>query len=50
MLVGALIGAVLVIHVHIVAPLVIALVVTATIAMVTQVLGRSGAAWVRADR
>jgi uncharacterized membrane protein YoaK (UPF0700 family) len=47
MLVGALIGATLVLHAHIVFPLVIAFIVIAAGAAVTWRLGRSDPAWVR---
>jgi len=50
MLAGALLGAVLVLHVHIVAPLAIALVVTLTVAATTRILGTSDAAWVHNER
>lgn len=48
MLVGALIGALLVVHVHIVYPLAIALAVVAVVAVATRVLGGSDPPWVRA--
>jgi uncharacterized membrane protein YoaK (UPF0700 family) len=48
MLGGAVAGAELVLHVHIAYPLVIALVVLATTGVVTWVVGRRGARWVRA--
>ena len=48
MLVGALIGAALVIHVRIVFPLVIALIVIAVVAATTWALGRSDPPWARA--
>jgi hypothetical protein len=47
MLVGALIGAVFVLHVAIVLPLVVALVVLVVIATAGRVLGTTDAAWVR---
>jgi uncharacterized membrane protein YoaK (UPF0700 family) len=47
MLVGALIGAVFVLHVTMVLPLVVALVVLVVIATASRVLGRADAAWVR---
>ena len=48
MLVGALIGAALVIHVRIVLPLVIALIVIVVVAATTRLLGRSDPPWARA--
>ncbi len=50
MLAGAVVGAALVIHVHIVYPLVIALVVTAIVAATTRILGATNPAWVHAER
>jgi uncharacterized membrane protein YoaK (UPF0700 family) len=50
MLVGALVGAALALHVHIVAPLAIALVVTAAVAVVSRLASRADPTWVRADR
>jgi hypothetical protein len=47
MLVGALAGALLVLHAHIVYPLVIALAAVAVIALATRVLARSDPAWTR---
>jgi uncharacterized membrane protein YoaK (UPF0700 family) len=47
MLVGALVGATLVLHAPVVYPLVIALIVTAFAAASTAVLARSGADWIR---
>jgi uncharacterized membrane protein YoaK (UPF0700 family) len=47
MLVGALAGALLVLHAHIVYPLVIALAAVAVIALATRVLARSDRAWTR---
>jgi uncharacterized membrane protein YoaK (UPF0700 family) len=47
MLVGALVGAALALHVHIVAPLVIALIVTACVALVSWRAGVGGPAWVQ---
>src|SRR5207248_6734756 len=49
MLAGALLGAALVVHVHIVYPLVIALVVTAGVAATTRMLGTSDPPWTRAE-
>src|SRR5438477_9005798 len=49
MLVGALLGSLLIFHLSIVSPLVIALIVTASIAGTTQVLSRTDPAWVRAS-
>jgi uncharacterized membrane protein YoaK (UPF0700 family) len=46
---GALVGSLLVFHVSIVSPLVIALVVTATTAVTTRVLSRMDPPWVRAS-
>jgi uncharacterized membrane protein YoaK (UPF0700 family) len=45
MLAGALVGAILVVHVHIVYPLVIALVTVAIVAVVTRALAASRPAW-----
>jgi uncharacterized membrane protein YoaK (UPF0700 family) len=47
MLAGALVGAVLVIHIHMALPLVIALILIVIIAMTTRVLGRSDSPWVK---
>jgi uncharacterized membrane protein YoaK (UPF0700 family) len=47
MLAGALLGAVLVLHVHIAIPLAIALVILAAVAATTRVLGRAAPPWVR---
>jgi len=47
--VGALLGSVLILHVSIVTPLVIALIVMALIAGTTHVLSRTDPAWVRAS-
>ena len=47
MFVGALIGSLLIFHVSIVSPLVIALIVMASIAGMTRVLSRTDPAWVR---
>ena len=49
MLVGALVGSLLIFHVSIVSPLVIALIVMASIAGTTRVLSRADPAWVRAS-
>ena len=49
MFVGALVGTLLILHISIVLPLVIALVVVALIAGTTQLLSRTDAAWVRAS-
>jgi uncharacterized membrane protein YoaK (UPF0700 family) len=49
MLVGAVIGAALVLNGGSVYPLVIALIVTAVAAVTSQVLARSGASWLRAE-
>jgi uncharacterized membrane protein YoaK (UPF0700 family) len=48
MLVGALVGAALVLHVHIVYPLVIALILLTIVAATTLILGTSDRMWVRA--
>jgi uncharacterized membrane protein YoaK (UPF0700 family) len=48
MLVGALIGAALVIHVHIAYPLVIALIVMAIVATATRLVGKPDSPWARA--
>jgi uncharacterized membrane protein YoaK (UPF0700 family) len=48
MLVGALVGSLLVFHVSIVSPLVIALIVTAIVAVTTQVLSSTNPAWIHA--
>ena len=49
MLVGALLGSLLIFHVSIVSPLVIALIVMASIAGTARVLSRTDPAWVRAS-
>jgi hypothetical protein len=49
MLVGALVGSLLIFHLSIVSPLVIALIVMALIAGTTRVLSRADPAWVRAS-
>ena len=49
MLVGALVGSLLIFHVSIVSPLVIALIVMASIAGTTRVLSRTDPAWVHAS-
>ncbi len=49
MLAGAVIGAALVLYVHIVYPLIIALMVLATVAATTRILGRAGSRWIRAE-
>src|SRR5450631_2383241 len=49
MLVGALVGSLLILHVSIVAPLVIALIVMAIVAVTARVLSRTDPAWVRAS-
>lgn len=49
MLVGALVGSLLIFHVSIVFPLVIALIIMAIVAVATRVLSRTNPAWVRAD-
>lgn len=49
MLVGAVIGAALVLNGRVVYPLVIALIVTAVAAATSQVLARSSARWLRAE-
>jgi len=49
MLVGALLGSLLIFHLSIVSPLVIALIVMASIAGTTRVLSRTDPAWVRAS-
>lgn len=48
MLVGALIGAALIIHVHIVYPLVIALIVMVIVATATRLVGKPDSPWARA--
>jgi uncharacterized membrane protein YoaK (UPF0700 family) len=47
MLVGAFVGAALALHVHIVAPLVIALIVTAVVALVIWHAGKTDPSWVQ---
>jgi hypothetical protein len=49
MFVGALAGTALALHVHIVAPLAIALLVTATVALVAWRTGAADPSWVRAS-
>jgi uncharacterized membrane protein YoaK (UPF0700 family) len=49
MLAGAVIGAALVLRVHIVYPLVIAVVVLAIVAATARRLGRAGSVWIRAE-
>ena len=49
MFVGALVGSLLIFHVSIVFPLVIALIVVVIIAVTTRVLSRTGPAWVHAS-
>ncbi len=49
MFVGALVGSLLIFHVSIVYPLVIALIVMAMVAVTTRVLSRTDPAWVRAS-
>jgi uncharacterized membrane protein YoaK (UPF0700 family) len=49
MLVGALVGSLLILHVSIVAPLVIALIVMAIVAVTARVLSRTDPAWVHAS-
>ena len=49
MLVGALVGSMLIFHVAIVSPLVIALIVVAMIAGITRLLSRTDSDWVRAS-
>jgi uncharacterized membrane protein YoaK (UPF0700 family) len=49
MFVGALVGSLLIFHVSIVSPLVIALIVIAMIAVTTRVLSRTNPMWVRAS-
>jgi uncharacterized membrane protein YoaK (UPF0700 family) len=49
MLAGAVVGAALVLSVHIVYPLVIALIVLATVATVSRVLGPTGSRWLRIE-
>jgi uncharacterized membrane protein YoaK (UPF0700 family) len=48
MFVGALVGSLLIFHVSIVSPLVIALIVIASVAVTARVLSRTDPAWVRA--
>ena len=48
MLVGALIGAALIIHVHFVYPLVIALIVMVIVATATRLVGKPDSPWARA--
>ena len=50
MLTGALVGAALIVHVHIVYPLVIALIVTTIVAATTRILGAADPAWVHTER
>jgi hypothetical protein len=50
MLGGALVGAMLVQHAHLVYSLVLALIVLVSIRVTTWRLGRSGPAWVRAEK
>lgn len=50
MLAGALIGALFVVHIHIVWPLVITLAAMATVAAVSHALARSAPAWTKAPR
>ncbi len=50
MFVGALVGSLLIFHVSIVSPLVIALIVIAIIAVTTGVLSRTNPIWVRANQ
>lgn len=49
MLVGALVGSLLIFHVSIVSPLVIALIIMAIVAVAARVLSRTDPAWVRAN-
>ncbi len=49
MFVGALVGSLLIFHVSIVSPLVIALIVMAIAAVTTHVLSRRDPVWVRAS-
>jgi uncharacterized membrane protein YoaK (UPF0700 family) len=49
MLVGALIGAVLVLHAQIFLPLLVALIVTAIAAATTAILGKPEPAWVHSE-
>ena len=49
MFLGALAGAALVLHVHLVAPLAIALVITAAVALVSWRAGTTDPAWVHPD-
>ena len=49
MLVGALVGSLLILHVSIVSPLVIALIVMAMVAVTARVLSSTDPAWVRAS-
>jgi uncharacterized membrane protein YoaK (UPF0700 family) len=49
MFIGALLGAVLVLHVRVVVPVAIALVVIATVALVSHLAGRTDPAWTRVD-
>jgi predicted NAD/FAD-binding protein len=46
MLAGAVVGAAFIIHVHIIYPLLIALIVTLGVAMTARLLGRSDPTWV----
>ena len=50
MLAGAVVGAVLVVHAHIVDPLIIALIVTVIVAATTRALGAADPAWVHTRR
>ena len=49
MFAGAIVGAVLIVHLQMVYPLAIALIVAATVAGTTRVLGASNPAWTRVD-
>ena len=49
MFLGALIGAVLILHVHVALPLVLALVIAVVVAALSYRSGRSNPAWTRAD-
>jgi hypothetical protein len=49
MLLGALVGGVLILHMAIAVPLVIALIITASIAVATYLLSRGDPAWVHAS-
>jgi uncharacterized membrane protein YoaK (UPF0700 family) len=49
MFVGALVGAVLVLHVHVALPLIIALTIVVLVAVVSHWMGRSNPPWTRVE-